>query len=77
MDFTIDKTFYDIEANDLKELWDSDLDPVSFEKFAIFLIRETAVPKVLLSQKAGRIGIELVVRKIRPGRESNLWPSDL
>uniref|UniRef100_A0A8D8WXW0 Cyclic AMP response element-binding protein A n=1 Tax=Cacopsylla melanoneura TaxID=428564 RepID=A0A8D8WXW0_9HEMI len=27
MDFTIDKTFYDIEANDLKELWDSDLDP--------------------------------------------------
>lgn len=30
MDFTMDKVFYDIEQNDLKELWDSDLDPVSF-----------------------------------------------
>ncbi|KAI5732525.1 hypothetical protein M8J76_001318 [Diaphorina citri] len=27
MDFTMDKVFYDIEQNDLKELWDSDLDP--------------------------------------------------
>ncbi|XP_026676694.1 zinc finger protein 287-like [Diaphorina citri] len=29
MDFTMDKVFYDIEQNDLKELWDSDLDPVN------------------------------------------------
>jgi hypothetical protein len=25
----VDKSFYDIGTSDLKELWDSDLDPVS------------------------------------------------
>jgi hypothetical protein len=27
--FSVDKSFYDIGTSDLKELWDSDLDPVS------------------------------------------------
>jgi hypothetical protein len=27
--FAVDKSFYDIGTSDLKELWDSDLDPVS------------------------------------------------
>lgn len=28
--FAVDKCFYDIGTNDLRELWDADLDPVSF-----------------------------------------------
>jgi len=27
--FSVDKSFYDIGTSDLKELWDSDLEPVS------------------------------------------------
>lgn len=40
--FTVDKSFYDIGASDLKELWDSDLvDPVSLFLGNLFLYETT------------------------------------